>query len=61
MKKKKNGGGLIREDIYAVTGSSGYYEREGFHRVGIVSIADCSSGTSGVACSHFVSRGTAHA
>ena len=39
----------------------GYYEREGFHRVGIVSIADCSSGTSGVACSHFVSCGTAHA
>ena len=29
--------------------------------VGIVLIADCSSGTSGVVCLHFVSRGTAHA
>ena len=31
-----------------------------FHRVGIVLITDCSSGTSGVVCSHFDSRGTAH-
>ena len=29
--------------------------------VPIVSIADCSGGTGGVVCSHFASRGTAHA